>query len=344
MVGFASFVVLFSVLVFVHEFGHFIVAKLSGVRVEEFGFGYPPRLLKLGQWRETTISLNLLPVGGFVRMSEDDPTVEGSLASKSRTARALVHVAGALMNIILAAVLLGVTCVIGTLVPVEGPGAGIYYVAPESPAEMAGLQPGDTIVILNGQTVEDVTQAVEVIRANVGQQLEIVVRRNGRLLPPVFAAPRVDPPENQGALGVSLDLPLSKKSYPIWEAIPMGVRGTFNMIRGIFYGIQAAIRKEIPFEVTGVIGMYSMTTQVAKTGLVRLLEFAAFLSVNFFLFNLLPLPALDGGHLIFVILEWARGGRKVPPEKEGMVHAVGMVVLLCLMAVVSVLDYVRYFG
>jgi len=344
MVGFLSFVVMFSLLVFAHEFGHFAVAKLNGVHVEEFGFGYPPRLLTLGTWRGTLISLNWLPVGGFVRMSEDDPSVEGSLASKGRMARALVYVAGALMNVLLAVVLYSVTFMVGTLVPVEGPGAGIYVVAVQSPAEQAGFRPGDTIVSINGQTIQDVQQAVELTRANVGKPIEVVLRRNGELLPPVTVTPRVEPPPNEGPLGVSLDLPLAKQAYPVWQAVPMGIRATWNGVRGIFVGIRAIIRKQIPLEVSGPVGIYRTTAEVAKTGISQLMEFAAFLSLNLFLVNLLPLPALDGGRLIFVLLEWVRGGRKVPPKREALVHLVGMVILLSLMAVVTYFDIVRLFA
>ena len=163
MTGFVSFVVVFSLLVFAHEFGHFVVAKILGVRVEEFGFGYPPRLLKLATWRGTVVSLNALPVGGFVRMNEDDPTVEGSLATKSRGVRTSVYVAGACMNAVLAAILYSVTFMIGALVAVEGPGAGVYYVASGSPAEMAGLRVGDTMVSIDAQMVEDIEHAVALI-------------------------------------------------------------------------------------------------------------------------------------------------------------------------------------
>jgi len=344
MLGFVSFVVVFSLLIFVHEFGHFAVAKLANVRVEEFGFGYPPRLLELGTWRGTKITLNALPVGGFVRMSEDDPTVEGSLAGKGRTVRALVYVAGALMNLALAAVLYISTFMLGALTPVQGPGAGIYYVAPDSPAEQAGFRPGDNIVKVNDEEMHDVKQVVEIISANVGQPIEIVLRRDGEILSPVSAIPRVDPPPNQGALGVALDLPLERQRYPIWEAVPKGFATTYNAIRGMFYGIRSAVRGKMPFEITGPIGIYQKTTEVAKTGLQQLLEFSAFLSLNLFLVNLLPLPALDGGRLIFVIVEWLRGGQKVPPEKEGLVHAIGMAALLVMMAVVTYFDYLRYFG
>jgi len=343
--GLLAFIVVFSLLVFAHELGHFIAAKLAGVRVDEFGFGFPPRLLRLGTWRGTEITLNAIPIGGFVRMSEDDPRDPESLASRGRTTRALVFVAGSLMNVVLAAVLFSVTFMIGTLVPVEGaPGAGVYYVAPGSPAEAAGLKPGDTILSINGQQVTDVERAIELTRANLGQEITITVERDGRQLPAITATPRENPPENEGPLGVALDLPLQRRTYPVWEAVPKGIVATWNGIRGIVGSIIAAIRRQLPFQVTGVIGIYTMTTEVAESGLSQLLEFTGLLSLNLFLFNLLPLPALDGGRLIFVVLEWLRGGRRVPPEKEGAVHAVGMMLLLALMVVVAVIDYFRYYG
>ena len=345
MLGVVSFVVVFSLLIFVHEFGHFVTAKLSRVRVDEFGFGYPPRLAKLGQWRETAITLNALPLGGFVRMSEDDPSVPGSLASKGRGTRFIVLVAGSLMNLVLAIVLFSATYMIGAPTPYEGPGAGVYFVAPNSPADQAGIKPGDNIVSIDGQPVEQVEHAIDLIRRNVGQPVQVELQRDGQDLSPVQVIPRVNPPENEGALGVSLDLPLATRSYPVWQAIPLGVRTTWNAVRAMYQAIVGAIIGEQPgFQVTGPIGIYTLTTEAAKTGLSRLVEFTAFLSLNLFLVNLLPLPALDGGRVIFVLLEWLRGGRKIAPEKEGAVHAVGMLLLIGLMVVVTVMDYMRYFG
>ncbi|MGI5915507.1 MAG: RIP metalloprotease RseP [Anaerolineae bacterium] len=344
MIGPIAFIVIFSLLIFAHELGHFLAAKLSGVDVQEFGFGYPPRLARLGSWRGTEITLNVLPFGGFVRMSEDDPTVRGSLAGKRRSVRALVYAAGALMNVVLAVVLYSTTFMVGALTPVEAPGAGIYYVAPNSPAEEIGLLPGDTIVAIDGERMDDIETVVERIRARAGEEIEIVVSRNGRELAPFTVVPRTDPPENEGALGVALDLPLERRTYPVWEAVPLGIRTTYNSVRMLFIGIQSAIRGQVPFQVTGPIGIYQTTVEVARTGIERLLEFTAFLSLNLFLVNLLPLPALDGGRLIFVGLEWVRGGKRVPPEKEGVVHAIGMVLLIALMIVVTFADYLRYFG
>ncbi|MFP3895566.1 MAG: M50 family metallopeptidase [Anaerolineales bacterium] len=346
MVGFFSFVIVFSLLVFVHEFGHFITAKLAGVRVEEFGFGYPPRLLDLGTWQGTRITLNALPVGGFVRMNEDDPTAEGSLASKSRTVRVIVLAAGSLMNLLLAIVLYSSSFMLGALTPVEAPGAGIYYVAPQSPAETADLRPGDTIVEINGEAIQDVDDVVEIISENAGEPVTLVLQREGEVLAPITITPRQDPPPNEGALGVALDLPLVRERYPVWEAVPKGITAVYNTIRAVFYTIHAAIRRTlpVPFQVTGPIGIYRQTVEVAQTGVERLIEFTGFLSLNLFLLNLLPLPALDGGRLLFVGLEWVRGGKKVPPEKEALVHVVGMAILLAFMLVITYFDYQRYFG
>ena len=344
MIGFISFFLIFSLLVFVHEFGHFFAAKLTGVSVQEFGFGYPPRLVKLGVWRGTTLSLNALPFGGFVRMSEDDISVEGSLAGKGRATRAFVYTAGALMNVVLAVVLYSATFMLGALTPIEAPGAGIYYIAPRSPAEQVGLRVGDTIVTIDGDSVRKVQTAIDLIRAGTGRPLEIVVRRDGNLMPPVLATPRVDPPPDEGALGVALDLPLEKRSYPLWEAVPLGARATLGMVGAIVDWIRSAILGRVPLQISGPVGIYHQTVEIAKTGLERLTEFAAFLSLNLFLMNLLPLPALDGGRLLFILLEWVRGGRRVPPEKEGRVHAVGMLLLIALMFVMIFVDYLRYYA
>ncbi|NLG26428.1 MAG: site-2 protease family protein [Chloroflexi bacterium] len=341
MVNLLSFAVILSLLVFVHELGHLVAAKLGGVRVNEFGFGYPPRLVKLGQWRETEITLNWLPIGGFVRMGEDDPTSEGGLSSKPRKVRALVLLAGPLMNLLLAAVLFGAMYMVGAAMPVEGPGAGIYAIAPNSPADDAGIKPGDTIVEMNGETVDTVEEAIAITQANLGQPVSIVLRRNDKLLEPVTASPRLQPPENEGALGVSLGYPFTVQRYSFGRSVALGFRATYSVVTSIPSVIVGMIRKEVPAEVSGVVGIYSMTAEAVKSGWAQLLEFAGLLSVNFFMLNLLPLPALDGGRLLFVLLEWLRGGRKVPPEKEGLVHAIGMMALLVLMAVVTYNDILR---
>ncbi|MHB1293395.1 MAG: M50 family metallopeptidase [Anaerolineae bacterium] len=342
--GLVAFVVVFSLIILSHELGHFFFAKLFGVTVEEFGLGYPPRIARLGTWRGTELTLNALPFGGFVRIPENDPNQPGNLSSKSRTVRALVFAGGAIMNVVLAVVMFTVMYMVGTLVPVDRPGAGIYYVATDSPAAQAGLQAGDNLVSIDGLPVTSVDNALELVAEHAGQPMEIVIERDGVTLPPITTTPRENPPENEGALGVALDVPLERQSFPIWQAIPKGFEATWNAVRGLYVGIRSIIQGLMPLQLTGVVGIYSMTSEVAKSGISQLIEFTGWLSLNIFLFQLLPLPGLDGGHLIFVLLEWVRGGRKIPPEKEGVVHAVGMGVLIVMMLVVTVMDTIRLIG
>jgi regulator of sigma E protease len=230
---------------------------------------------------------------------------------------------------------------VGAAMPVEGPGAGIYAVAPNSPADDAGIRPGDTIVEMNGEPVDTVEEAIAITQANLGQPISIVLRRSDRLLEPITASPRLQPPENEGALGVSLGYPFTVQRYSFGRSVVLGLRATYNVVSSIPSVIVGMIRKKVPAEVSGVVGIYSMAAEAVKSGWAQLLEFAGLLSVNFFMLNLLPLPALDGGRLLFVLLEWLRGGRKVPPEKESLVHAIGMMALLVLMAVVTYNDILR---
>jgi len=344
MTGALAFILVFGVLVFVHEFGHFIAARLAGVQVDEFGFGFPPRLARLGNWRGTDITLNWLPIGGFVRLIEEDPNNPRSLSAKSWWARTLVHTAGPFMNVLLAMGLFSATYLMGTQVQVDEPGAGIVMVAPGSPAEAAGLQPYDNIIAINGEPIDSSDEVVAIIHERLGEPTEFVIERNGTTLEPIVITPRVNAPVNEGAVGISLHLPFERKQYPIWQAAPMGARATWYTLENMIGSIGAAVRREMDLEVTGVIGIYTMTNQAAQTGMSYLLQFAAALSVNLFVLNMLPLPALDGGKLVFIAIELLRGGRRVPPEKEGLVHAIGMLLLLVLMVGITVVDYFRFIG
>lgn len=338
-----AFVLIFSLVVFVHELGHFLLAKWSGARVEEFGFGYPPRLLRIGKRGDTEFTLNAIPIGGFVRVTGDDnPTDPGSLAQRSPWARGAFLIAGPAMNVVLAVVLFAASFVIGVQMPVDGPGVGVYQVAADSPAASAGLQVGDTILQIDGEPVDSVEELQVLIDARLGQPVTLQVRRDGRALAePLVLVPRPDPPEGQGAMGVAIDAPLGKVSYPVWEALWLGLQQAGWTVWMIISGLVAMVRGLMPADLTGPIGIAQMTAQVAKSGVAQLLEWTAFLSVNLFILNLLPLPALDGGRLIFVVLEVLRGGRRVDPQKEGLVHLAGIVVLLGLFLVISYFDVMR---
>jgi regulator of sigma E protease len=343
LVTIVAVVFIFTLMVLAHEVGHFIVARRAGVTVEEFGIGYPPRLLTFAKRGDTEYTLNLIPVGGFVRMlGEEDPQAPGSLASKSKLARGLVLSAGSIMNILLAIALLTGVYMIGTLTVDESePGAGIYEVVAGSPADVAGLQLGDTVVAIDGQEVEDYEALSTYTHSHLGEEISLTVRRNGNLLPAVNLTPRIDWPEDEGPIGIGIGPALVVKSYPIWEAIPRGVYETFVWLFAIFQWAVGVVRGLVAPQVSGPIGIMQATSEAVQYGLTDTMRFAAFLSTQLGIINMLPFPGLDGGRLVFVILEAVRRGKRISPEKEGLVHIIGMAILLGFVMLVSYFDVVR---
>ncbi len=338
-----AFVAIFSIVVFVHELGHFLVAKLAGVRVEEFGFGYPPRLLRIAKRGDTEYTINWIPIGGFVRVTgEQDPADPRSLARKSAWLRGAFLLAGPAMNVLLAVLLFAISFGMGVYMPVQGEGAGVYEVVPGSPAAKAGLQTGDTILAVDGQTVHTVTDLQRLVNARLDREVALSVSRSGKPLPePVRLVPRSVHSDKEGAMGITTGDPLVRVSYPVGQAVWLGFERAVWTVLSLIAGLVAMVRGQIPADLTGPIGIAQMTAQIAKSGFVQLVEWTAFLSVNLFIINLLPIPALDGGRLVFVGLEIVRGGRRVDPQKEGLVHFLGIVLLLTVFLVISYFDVVR---
>jgi len=339
------FLIVFSLLVFAHELGHFLVAKWRGVRVEEFGFGYPPRLFTIMEIGGTEITVNAIPLGGFVRFpGENDPTVPDGLASQGWRVRGGVFIAGAVMNMVLATLLFGATALIGEPVPITG--VEITGVVPGSPAEAGGMKAGDLILELDGLEITDSLALQRYTYERVGQEASLLLEREGERLE-ITLTPRLDPPSGEGPMGIAMHtvvLGTKLVRYEAWRAIPIGVSRTFRALGAIVLSVIYMVRGLISPEVAGPIGIAQATAQVAQMGLPFLLQFTAFLSVNLALINLLPFPGLDGGRLAFVLLEAVRGGRKVDPEKEGLVHLVGMFILIGLVLVVSYFDILRVSG
>jgi regulator of sigma E protease len=339
LISVVSFLGILIVLVFAHEFGHFITAKLARVKVEEFGIGFPPRIVSFKRG-ETTYSINAIPLGGFTKMvGEEDPSLPGSLASKSIPVRILVLSAGSLMNILLPILLFTISFMIPHNMVLEK--VQVSEVAQGSPAQMAGIEPGDTILNINGRTVNNRSDVGYYIQLYLGSQINILIQKDG--LPPneVSLMPRWNPPSGQGATGIIIigtDSTTVRESDPFWKAIPSSVVHCWeilvlfrNEIVGWFIG------GVVP-QVTGPIGIAEITGQVAKAGISPLLEFAALISINLAIINIFPFPGLDGGRLIFVLLEWIRRGKRISPKKEGIVHLVGFAVLMLLILVISYYD------
>ena len=343
-------------LVLVHEWGHFIVAKKAGCNVEEFGFGFPPKLFSR-VWRGTLYSFNLLPLGGFVKiegenMDEENPTPT-SFASKGAAWRIAILSAGVIMNLVLAAVLFAIESGIGapTIATPENRTTltnimtYVLEVSPNSPAAQAGLQPYDRVVKYEKIEKPAVSAIQEKTKELAGTEVAVEIERAGQHMT-INVTPRTNPPEGEGALGIALGETGLLKAP--WYMTPIeGVKKTVFMTGAIleqFAGlIQKLIRSESVGQVfTGPIGIAIYTKEAASLGLSYFLEFAAMISINLAIINILPLPALDGGRILFVLIEKAFG-KRVPGNIEAYVHTAGFVLLIGLMLLITFKDIHRYF-
>jgi len=342
LISIVSFLAVIAVLILAHEFGHFITAKASGVRVEEFGLGLPPRLLSV-RWGETLYSLNAIPLGGFTKMAgEEDPKVPRSLASKSIGTRLLVLSAGSLMNLLLPLLLFSIAFmipnnqVIGQVM--------IEEVDPDSPAARAGIEPGDTFLSVNEKPVNNTSDLYRYIQLNLGKEITILVKHSDSTTETVQVIPRWEPPEGQGAVGVlttTVEPTIVKQSEPFWRAIPSGVGACIETFVLFKNGIISMIIGATPVAVAGPVGIAQITGEIAKAGISPLLEFAAFLSINLAIINLFPLPALDGGRIVFVLLEGVRRGKRISARAEGLIHTIGFALLMAAFLAITYQDIIR---
>lgn len=332
-------ILVLSLIVLAHEVGHFITAKLSGVKVEEFGMGYPPRLFSFKR-DETRYSINAIPFGGFNKLSgEEDPNVPGSLAGKKRGIRLLVLGAGSLMNIFLALLLFSA----GYLFP--RPAAvgqvEIAAVAPNSPAAAAGIKTGDIVLNINAQPVDSGATLHQLIMDNLGKEITLSVKTPGSASRDVRLIPRVEPPKDEGAVGIAIR---TVKRYPAWMALPMGATELASAVVMWVSGLVSLFSGETPASEAafiGPVGLVQLTGEVSLYGPVPLLELAATISLILGIMNLLPLPAIDGGRITFLFLEWLRRGKRISPKSEGIVHLVGLALLMLFIVAVTVQDVMR---
>ena len=346
IVTIVSFVGILVVLILAHELGHFITAKISGVKVEEFGFGFPPRLLSIKRG-ETRYSLNALPLGAFVKMAgEEDPDVPGSLASKSIPTRLLVLSAGSLMNLLLPFLLFSIAFMVPHTAVTEP--VVVAEVVPDTPAAMAGIQSGDVITSINGKPLDNLGDLHRYIQLHLGNEITLLVTHSDSTTEEVEVIPRWKPPPEQGAIGIEVDLEVARlnqtvdrQHYPFWRAIPMGVGQCIETFVLFKNGIISMIIGAIPTQLTGPVGIAQLTGEVAKAGFSPLLELAAFISINLGIINLFPLPALDGGRIAFVLLEWVRRGKRISAKAEGIVHSIGFMLLIGVILAITFQDIIR---
>jgi regulator of sigma E protease len=338
-----------SLLMLVHELGHYITARRAGVVVQEFGFGLPPRIFGIEK-NGVIYSLNWIPFGAFVKMlGEEDPSDPGSFASKSKLTRFVILAAGSFMNFVTAGVVFALAYASGWPTPVPDQ-VQIGQVVAGSPAEAAGLRPGDLVVSMNGQPITSTQQFQQIARESSGQPIQLQLRRGGEPLD-VSVTPRVNPPPGQGALGVAIQAPVRPTRHGPIESIGLGFKRAVDIIAFTAWAPIMYFQGLMPGEMLrpiGLPGMAQVTSQAVEASVQSgywfpILVMTGTFSAGLAFANLLPIPALDGGRIFFILIEAIRG-RRVSPEREGLVHFVGIVVLIALMVMIAINDIQNPFG
>lgn len=333
-------VFVFGLLVLVHELGHFFTAKMVGMRVDEFAIGFGPKIISY-KHGETLYSWRIIPLGGFNKIAGMDPDEEQdeqSFNAKSIPARMLVIVAGSSMNFVLP-ILLFLTIFLhsGIDAPTTAPIIGKIFA--DKPAAQAGLVVGDRIVAVNDIEIVSWQQFVSVIQVNANHKLNIRYEHEGQIQTKAVT-PEYDEKANRGIIGI---MPQLEKYHPGFiEAIGLSFKQTFLVATSMVVGIGQMITGQAAAEVAGPIGVAQMAGEVAQLGLMPLLQFAAFLSINLGLINLLPVPVLDGGHLVTLAVEGLRG-KPLNKKHLQFVQMIGFALLMLLFLVATFKDISRIF-
>jgi len=382
------FLLILSILVLIHEAGHFFVAKKFGIKVEEFGFGFPPRMFSFKKG-ETIYSINWLPIGGFVKLYGEDEAGGGKIRindkglmikdkeraffAKTAWERAIVVVAGVVMNAILAGVIFYVFLGISgfkTELPLLSnykffgvnqtnvSEVVISSIAKNSPAEKQGLRALTKVIAVNGQKITDAKSFIDIVGLNKGKEIEITWSSlSAQEIHKTKVAPRVSPPPQEGALGVGLfslstavlnyETPVQKVFSGIVHPINLMSYNLNVMANLVKISFERKTTKPLTQGVSGPVGIASLTGSILqiqnlKEKILQLLNLAGILSISLAFFNILPIPALDGGRLFFILIE-AITGRKVNQRIESLAHTVGMALLLGLMILITFKDVWKLF-
>jgi regulator of sigma E protease len=336
MLTFIASVVIFGLLIFFHELGHFLVAKRLGIDVIEFAIGFGPKAVSR-QIGETVYSLRVFPLGGFVRLVGEDPDEveeEGSFQKQPVWRRFAVIASGPVMNFILAVLLFSLIYFAFIGVPVYQSTA-IGELLPGGRAEQAGLMAGDRIISVAGEEVDKWHDLVALINAHPDTEIAIEFERENQLQA-LTVTPQRDPQAGVGLIGIWPQT----RMFAVFPSLSLGVTHTISFLRFIAASIMQMLTGSVAPDVVGPVGIIQIVGEVARTGVVNLLSLAAIISLNLGFLNLLPIPALDGSRLMFLVVEWIRG-RPVDPHKESFVHFVGFTVLILLMIVIAYRDLVR---
>lgn len=354
-----EFLVMLSVLVLFHEFGHFFVAKKMGIKVEEFGFGFPPRIFGFKKG-ETVYSVNALPFGGFVKLFGEDEAGGGSLQSKETNTkihkpeikraffakpawqRALVAVAGVVMNFVLAVILISyLFAVFGSPVPKD---VKVEKVQTDTPAYSVQIKPGDIVLSVAGNKITTSQEFIDITNNNLGKKMELVIKRQDKILN-ITVVPRKNHPASQGPLGVVIEQELDIKKYSWYEAPVQGLKEaisfTYLMVHELVKIIVAFfVSGAAPAGVGGPVAVAQISFQAFSAGLYPTLWLVSILSLNLAIINILPIPSLDGGRIFFIVIEMVLR-RKVNEKYESVAHRIGLAFLLGLIVLITINDILR---
>lgn len=350
------FILILGVLIFAHEFGHFIYAKRLGIKVLEFGFGFPPKIFGK-KYKGTIYSINAIPLGGFVKIyGEEGEGVEkkDSFASRSVWQRFQILAAGVFFNILLAILILSIYFWLGGPTIVSPPtdytnsskvtfDTIVWQTDQDSPAQKAGLEQGDVFVAINGQKVSDFSVVSDIVKKNPNQTINLeVTRQKENKNFTILIADK----NGQGFLGVQAIENYTRAFYPWWKVPYIAVVETAKIIWIIItflfmYLKNLFIKAEVPKDLAGPVGIFILTREAVKLGFAEILRFTALLSINLAIINILPLPALDGGRILFLIIEKLRG-KKVTPKIENLVHTIGFAALIVLILLITYQDVLKF--
>jgi len=354
-------IIVLGVLIFVHELGHFIIAKRLGMKVKEFGFGFPPRIFGIKKG-ETVYSINWIPFGGFVSiLGEDGGDKDNSRSFSHATPgpRAAVIIAGVIMNVLLAFVLFSIINTIGARTDITGHPAAdraqdiqvnIGLIADNSPAKEAGFEIGDSVLEMNFQdetvAISEIKEVQDFVELYAGQEIVFTVDRQSEVHE-IAVVPRLDPPEGEGAIGIAM-VKTGIIDYPIHQAIIQGGKETGIILWRVVQGFGMIFRDiamgggETLDQVSGPVGIAVISGQAARLGFTNLMFFTAVISLNLAILNILPIPPLDGGKLLFIIIEKLRRGKEVAKKVEQMVGSIGFLLLIALVIYVTVRDVIKF--
>ena len=334
MITIISSIIIFLLVILIHEFGHFIVAKMNGVSVLEFSIGMGPKLFQR-ESNGTLYSLRVLPVGGYCQLEGEDEENDSpnSLNNQSPLVRLKVILAGAIMNFILAFILLIL------LMSVSRVSTEVSGVIKDSPAYSSGIQTGDQIVSINGENVSDGEELLKRIKESQGE-LNIGVIRDSQSKN-IKVTPRLE--NNIRKIGVNFQEEYNIKNFSIVKGFKKGLITFLNLTGMLYKFLGMLITGQLGLRgVSGPVGVVKEIGNAAKTGVANLIFLLAYININLGVFNLLPIPALDGGRAIFILIEMIFG-KKISQEKEGYIHMVGLILLLALIAIVTIKDVIKLF-